>query len=74
VHAKQSSKVKVCVGIDGVYAMAAPWQYDSVHDASDNIAQMFPGTSLAAKRRVYFEASPLSYVTRANSRILFGIG
>ncbi|WP_157984362.1 alpha/beta hydrolase [Undibacterium parvum] len=71
VYARASSKVKVCVGIYGVYDMAAQWQYDSVHDASDNIAQMFLGTSLADNRRVYFDASPLSYVTRGNNQTAF---
>ncbi|MCX7220283.1 MAG: prolyl oligopeptidase family serine peptidase, partial [Burkholderiales bacterium] len=37
----------------------------------DNIAQMFLGTSLADNRRVYFDASPLSYVTRGNNQTAF---
>ena len=59
-----STRVKVCVGIYGVYDMAAQWEHDLVHRPFDNIVQKFLGAALVEDRRTFFEASPLSYVTR----------
>jgi acetyl esterase/lipase len=55
--------VKAVVGVFGVYDLAAQWEHDLVSRPNDNIAQSFLGTSLVDNRRLYFDASPLSYVT-----------
>ena len=55
------AKPKLCVGIYGVYDMAAQWQHDLVHRPSDNITQKFLGAPLYENRQRFFEASPLSY-------------
>lgn len=70
-YAAVSTKVKVCVGIYGVYDMAAQWDHDLVHRTFDNISQKFLGASLVENRKVFFEASPLSYVTRDNNQTSF---
>lgn len=60
--------VKAVVPIYGIYDMAAQWQWDQIERAGDHITAPFLGKSLMEDRRVYFDASPLSYVvTRPNA-------
>jgi len=59
--------VKAVVGIFGVYDLAAQWNHDLSSRPTDNIAQVFLGPSLIDNRQLYFDASPLSYVTTANA-------
>lgn len=66
-----STRVKVCVGIYGVYDLAAQWEHDLVHRPFDIIAQKFLGVALVDDRRIFFEASPLSYVMRDNNQTSF---
>jgi acetyl esterase/lipase len=61
-----STAVKVCVGIYGVYDLAAQWSEDMVDRPLDSPSRLFLGTDLFDNRALYFEASPLSYVTRRN--------
>ncbi len=68
-----STKVKVCIGLYGVYDMAAQWQHDLVGRPKDQITEKFLGVAPIDDRRVYFDASPLSYVTRANNQTAFYI-
>jgi len=70
-YAAASTKVKVCVGIYGVYDLAAQWDHDLQHRTYDNIAQKFLGVSLVENRKVFFEASPISYVTSSNNQTAF---
>jgi len=70
-YASVSTKVKVCVGVYGVYDMAAQWEHDQVHRSADPITQKFLGVSLIDDRRRFFEASPLSYATRDSSQTAF---
>jgi acetyl esterase/lipase len=55
--------VKVCVGIYGVYDLTAAWQEELVARPYDRVGDKFLGASLIENRRLYFDASPLSYVT-----------
>jgi acetyl esterase/lipase len=57
------TRVKALVGIYGVYDMAAQWEMDLVRRPLDNVTQKFLGASPLENRRVFFEASPLSYAT-----------
>jgi acetyl esterase/lipase len=59
--------VKAVVGIFGVYDLPAQWQHDLPSRPNDNITQIFLGASLVENRQLYFDASPLSYVTTANA-------
>jgi acetyl esterase/lipase len=65
---------KAVVGIFGVYDLAAQWQHDLPSRPNDNITQIFLGASLVDNRRLYFDASPLSYVTTANAGPAFLLG
>ena len=66
-----STRVKVAVGIYGVYAMSAQWHHDLVHRPFDNITQKFLRASLVENRRLYFDASPLSHATRDSNQTAF---
>ncbi len=69
--AMQSTKVKVAIGLYGVYDMAAQWQHDLVARPRDQIVEKFLGAAPIDDRRVYFDASPASYVTRDNNHTAF---
>jgi acetyl esterase/lipase len=64
-----ATKVKVLIGVYGVYDMAAQWQQDLVRRPLDNVVQKLLGASLVEDRKLYFEASPLSYATLERNRI-----
>ncbi len=66
-----STRVKAVVGVYGVYDLAAQWEHDLLVRPSDNISERFLGAPLFDDRRLYFEASPLSWVTRDASQTAF---
>lgn len=55
--------VKACIGFYGVYDMAAQWEHDQIYRPRDQITEKFLGGPPAVSRRVFFDASPLSYAT-----------
>ena len=65
----QASDIKAIMPVYGVYDLAAQWEYDLGQRPNELITQDFIGTPLYDNRRAYFEASPLSYVTRANNHV-----
>lgn len=69
--ARESARVKAVVGLYGVYDMAAQWQHDLVARPRDQITEKFLGAAPIDDRRIYFDASPLSYVTRDNNQTAF---
>jgi acetyl esterase/lipase len=62
-HAGVSCAVKAAIGFYGVYDMAAQWEHDQIYRPRDQITEKFLGCSPAVSRRVFFDASPLSYAT-----------
>ncbi len=70
-YASLSARVKAAVGLYGVYDMAAQWQHDLVARPRDQITEKFLGAAPLDNRRIYFEASPTSYVTRDNNQTAF---
>ena len=62
-HAGASCAVKAAIGFYGVYDMAAQWEHDQIYRPRDQITEKFLGGSPAQSRRVFFDASPLSYAT-----------
>lgn len=69
--AKESTRVKAVVGLYGVYDLAAQWQHDLVARPRDQITEKFLGAAPIENRRIYFDASPLSYATRDNNQTAF---
>ena len=69
IHAALATKVKVLVGVYGVYDMLEMWHRYQMHSPRDNNIEKFIGISPLDDRRPYFDASPMSYVTTANNKI-----
>jgi acetyl esterase/lipase len=62
-QATVSAKVKAVVGFYGVYDMVAQWEHDLPARPRDNISEKFLGAAPYTNRRIFFEASPISYTT-----------
>jgi acetyl esterase/lipase len=62
-HAGVSCAVKAVIGFYGVYDMQAQWEHDQIYRPGDQITEKFLGGAPAASRKVFFDASPLSYAT-----------
>jgi len=75
-HAAVSSKVKTVVGFYGVYDMALQWEHDLVKRPRDNIVEKLLGGAPMVNRKLYFDASPMSYTTvdRNTTRFLLLYG
>ena len=66
-HGHLSSAVKAVVSVYGVYDLAAQWRHDQTARPLDHMTEIFLGRSLLEDRRVYFDASPMSYVSVDNN-------
>jgi len=75
-HCKTPAEVKAVVGFYGVYDMLAQWEHDQITRPRDQITEKLLGGPPMVSRKVYFEASPLSYVTvdRTSTRFLLVYG
>jgi acetyl esterase/lipase len=67
-HANVSAGVKAVVSFYGIYDLQAQWEHDQLARPSDQITEKFIGAPPAKDRRVYFEASPVSYATVDKNR------
>lgn len=65
-HASVSTKVKAVVPAYGVFDMAQQFNHDLLHRPQDQIVLKFLGAPLWENRKLYFDASPLSYALNAN--------
>jgi acetyl esterase/lipase len=70
-NAAVPANVKAVVGFYGVYDMLAQWTRDLTARPHDPIVEKFLGASATQSRRVYFEASPISYATVDHNKIRF---
>jgi acetyl esterase/lipase len=68
-HAKLSTKVKVLIGVYGVYDVMEMWQRYNLQSPRENNIEKFIGVSPLDDRRPYFDASPISYATAGNNKI-----
>jgi acetyl esterase/lipase len=69
--AAESTTVKAVVGVYGAYDLLAQWNHDLVPRPDDRICEKFLGVAPTANRRLYFDASPLSYATSDNNATAF---
>jgi acetyl esterase/lipase len=67
--ASADAGVKALVGVYGIYDAIAMWTNYQVQGGRENNFQKFIGASPMENRQVYFDASPISYATYANSAI-----
>lgn len=63
-----SSKVKVLIGTYGIYDVLAQWKQSQLQNPGDNLVESMLGASPAQNRRLYFDASPISYATVDNNK------
>jgi len=70
-HAALSTKVKVVVGAYGVYDLLQQWTRDQIARPRDSIVEKLLGTPPMESRRLYFDASPMSYATSDNNATAF---
>jgi len=61
-YATVNPSVKAVVAAYGVYDLEQQWNHDQLSRPRDNISAIFLGKTPIDDRRVYFEASPMSYV------------
>ena len=70
-HAALATKVKAVIGIYGVYDLVQQWTHDLVPRSADPIVVKFLGAAPPQNRRLYFDASPLSYATSDRNQTAF---
>jgi len=63
--------VKCVIGFYGVYDLHAQWTHDLSMRPNDKIVEKFLGVSPMQNRRVYFDASPVSYATVDHNQLRF---
>ena len=67
-----SARVQAAVTVYGVYDLVQQWRHDLTSRLGDQqIVTQFLGASPMEDRRVYFDASPLSYVVKKNKDVAF---
>lgn len=72
-YASVSAKVKAVVGFYGVYDLQQQWNHDVLHRPHDNIAEKFIGLPPSENRKLYLEASPMTYAVKAKNSTSFYI-
>jgi acetyl esterase/lipase len=61
--AEVSARVKAAIAVYGIFDLAAQWRHDQLTRPRDHLTELFLGKSLVEDRRIFFDASPLSYVS-----------
>lgn len=67
-NAAVSTKVKVLVGVYGIYDVLEMWQRYQHQSPRANNIEKFIGAAPMDDRRIFFDASPISYATCANNK------
>jgi acetyl esterase/lipase len=70
-NAAMPANVKAVVGFYGAYDLLAQWRHDLVARPTDNAVEKFLGVAPMQNRRIYFEASPISYATVDHNSVRF---
>jgi acetyl esterase/lipase len=67
-HHAVSTRVKVLIGVYGIYDLMAQWRHSQIGNPGDNLVESMLGVSPVQDRRIYFEASPISYAIAGNNK------
>ena len=67
-YASVSTKVKVLIGVYGIYELLGQWRQSQIGNPGDNLVESFLGCSPMQDRRRYFDASPISHAITANNK------
>ena len=70
-YASVSARVKAVVSNYGIFDMVQQWNHDVLSRPTDNIVEKYLGVSPMDNRKLYFDASPMSYVTKENAAVSF---
>ncbi len=70
-YATLSVQVKAVVAFYGIYDMVQQWTHDQIARPRDQIVEKFLGQTPMDDRKIYFDASPISYAIRANNKTSF---
>jgi acetyl esterase/lipase len=70
-NAAVPANVKAVVAFYGVYDMVAQWTHELTAHPHDNLVEKFLGAAPMQNRRIYFEASPISYATVDRNQVRF---
>lgn len=70
-YANVSTTVKAVVCVYGVYELVAHYNHELVARPRNQTLEKFLGTTPMDNRRIYFEASPISYALSARNQISF---
>jgi acetyl esterase/lipase len=65
------ANVKAVVGFYGAYDLLAQWSRELVSRPGEGYVERFLGASPMQNRRIYFEASPISYATVDRNKVRF---
>jgi acetyl esterase/lipase len=65
------ANVKAVVGFYGAYDLLAQWKHELVSYPGAGYVEKFLGASPMQNRRIYFEASPISYATVDRNKVRF---
>jgi acetyl esterase/lipase len=71
VNAAVPANAKAVVGFYGEYDLLAQWTHDLTARPRDNIVEKFLGVPPTENRRIYFDSSPISYVTVDRNKLRF---
>ena len=66
-----ATDVKAVVGVYGIYDLLAQWEHDQIERSGDQIVEKFLGCAPRENRRLYFDASPMSYATASRNATRF---
>jgi acetyl esterase/lipase len=67
-YAAVSTKVKLLIGVYGIYDLLAQWRQSQIANPGDNLVESLLGVSPTVDRKIYFEASPISHAITANNK------
>ena len=67
-YASVSTRVKLLIGVYGIYDLLTQWRHSQIGNPGDNLVESLLGVSPMQDRRIYFDASPISYATIANNK------
>ena len=70
-YAGVSTQVKVVVGVYGVYDLLGQWHHDQTARPLDQITEGLLGKSPMESKKLYHEASPMTYTTTDNNHTAF---
>lgn len=70
-YAGISTRVKVVVGVYGVYDLLEQWHHDQIARPLDQITENLLGKSPMQNKQIFYEGSPLTYTTLENNHTAF---